>query len=187
MDSEVRRWRRRLVVALVALACLVPAHAGAQIPDSLRTAQAAAMQRLDYMVGTWRGEGWIDYGGRRLTFRGSEQVQRKLDGLALLVEGNFLGRAPGAEREVPVHTTLAVISYAPATRRYQFDTWLASGAQGEHELLLADDGWQWEIRQPAGRIRYVMRLTPEGEWLETGERSADGTAWRQFFEMRLRK
>jgi hypothetical protein len=32
-----------------------------------------------------------------------------------------------------------------------------------------------------------MRLTPEGAWRETGEFSADGTSWQQFFEMVVRR
>ena len=176
-----------LTAAAVVAAAIAPATVRAQPPDSVRQAQASAMAKLDYMAGRWQGEGWIEYGGRRITFRGSETVQRKLGGLALLVEGDFVSRPPGAERDVPVHTTLAVISYVPAERRYRFATWLASGAQGEHELVLTADGWRWELDQPMGRVRYVMRLTPAGEWLETGERSADGAAWTQFFEMRLKK
>ena len=191
IGSDVRkRIGRRLawcaLWAAATTAAVAPA-AVAQMPDSVRQAQASAMEKLDYMTGRWQGEGWIEYGGRRITFRGSETVQRKLGGLALLVEGDFVSRPPGAERDVPVHTTLAVISYVPAERRYRFATWLASGAQGEHELVLTADGWRWELDQPMGRVRYVMRLTPAGEWLETGERSADGAAWTQFFEMRLKK
>ena len=191
IGSDVREWiGRRLVPCALwtaAMTAAVAPAADAQMPDSVRQAQASAMAKLDYMAGRWQGEGWIEYGGRRTTFRGSETVQRKLGGLALLVEGDFVSRPPGAERDVPVHTTLAVISYVPAERRYRFATWLASGAQGEHELVLTADGWRWEIDQPMGRVRYVMRLTPAGEWLETGERSTDGATWSQFFEMRLRK
>ena len=153
--------------------------AGPPRPD----AQIAAMKKLDYMVGVWKGEGWIEMGGPRMTFRGSETVQRKLDGVALLVEGAFV-----SEQNVPVHTTLAVMSYDSAAKKYNFSTWLATGSTGDYELVLNPDGWQWEIVTPMGmKIRFVMKLSEAGEWVETGSRSTDGTNWKQFFEMKLKK
>lgn len=188
---------RRLAAALPLLAALA-ASAGAQeiaartdarpAAPPPPTAQLEAMAKLRYMVGEWRGSGWFEMQpGQRLEFRGGERVQEKLGGLALLVEGRFTGRPPGATEEVPVHTTLAVISYEPRARKYEFDTWLATGVSGEYELTLTDDGWRWDIRYPGGTIRYTMRLGAEGEWIEVGERSADGATWAKFFEMTLRK
>ncbi len=150
-------------------------------------AQIAAMKKLDYMAGNWKGEGWIEMGGGRMTFRGGEVVQRKLDGTALLVEGSFFGKMPGSDAEVPVHTTLAVMSYDPAAKQYKFATWLATGSAGNHVLQLNENGWQWEIASSRGTARFVMKLTEAGEWHETGSFSSDGTNWRQFFEMKLKK
>lgn len=152
------------------------------------TAQLEAMAKLSYMVGEWKGSGWIEVqGGQRLQFHGGERVQEKLGGLALLVEGRFLAKPPGATEEIPVHTTLAVLSYDPREKRYEFDSWLATGTSGEHVLTLTDDGWHWTIEYPGGAVRYTFRLGADGEWIEIGERSSDGETWRQFFEMRLRK
>lgn len=149
-------------------------------------AQLAAMKKLDYMVGDWRGEGWIEMGGRRFAFTGGEVVQRKLNGVALLVEGSFFGNRPDGTT-IPVHTTLGVITYDFKSEKYRFASWLATGTSGERELELTADGWRWEIRSPSSVVRYVFRLSEKGEWIETGERSTDGTTWKQFFEMRLKK
>lgn len=179
---------RRLLSALAILALSVGLPAAAQPPSpESAAAQRAAMAKLDYMTGEWVGEGWMDLGTGRSTFRGSERVQSKLGGIALLVEGDFVGKRPGSEEEVPVHTTLGVIYYDPQAQRYRFDTWLATGGAGGRELTVNADGWQWEIKSPRGMIRYVMKLTPAGEWFEVGERSTDGTTWQKFFEMTLRK
>ena len=150
-------------------------------------AQVAAMKKLDYMAGNWKGEGWIEMGGPRMTFHGGELVQRKLDGVALLVEGSFFGKRPGSDAEVPVHTTLGVISWDPATQTYMFSTWLATGSSGARELVVNSDGWQWDIPSPRGTVRFIMKLTESGEWHETGAISSDGTNWKQFFEMKLKK
>lgn len=150
-------------------------------------AQIEAMKKLAYLAGTWEGEGWIEM-GPRVTFRGGETVQSKLDGTVLLVEGAFFARPAGAPAEIPVHTTLAVISFDPKTKSYRFASWLATGGSGERELTVGENSWSWEIVPPmGGKIRYTFTLTEAGEWLETGERTKDGAEWKKFFEMRLKK
>src|SRR5437867_1497174 len=45
-------------------------------------AQQEAMKKLDFLVGQWKGEGWMEFApGQRRTFKGTEVVQRKLEGL----------------------------------------------------------------------------------------------------------
>jgi hypothetical protein len=189
---------RRPLAALLLLALAAPL--AAQSPDLAArspaapaapappTEQLAAMAKLRYMVGEWKGTGWIEMQpGQRLEFRGGERVQEKLGGLALLVEGRFTARPPGAAEEIPVHTTLAVLSFDPREKKYLFDTWLATGTSGDHELVLTEGGWYWELRHPRGLVRYTFTRGPQGEWIEVGERSADRATWTKFFEMTLRK
>jgi hypothetical protein len=159
----------------------------AQETSTQPTVQIEAMKRLAYMPGVWEGEGWIQRGPQRLTFRGREVVQTKLNGLALLVEGNFSGRPPGSDRDVPVHTTLGVISYDAQTRAYRLLSWLATGTSGSATLVVEDRGWRWDISSPQGLIRYSMSLTDSGEWLEVGDFIREGAAPIRFFEMRLKK
>ncbi len=172
-----------LATALFALA----ASAIAQAPRGMPTgdAERAAMAKLDYMAGRWEGDGWMDMGGRH-TFRGSETVQRKLRGVALVVEGDFTGKLGTSDVEGPVHTTLGVIYFDGKTSKYRFDSWLATGNFGERDLTLTADGWQWEMQTPQMRIRYTTKFTAD-QWFEIGERSADGATWQKFFEMTLRK
>jgi hypothetical protein len=179
----------RTILAGVALSCMVVSSAAAQPPNPARLgAQKAAVSKLAFLAGKWQGDGWIEFGGRRATFTGGEHVQSKHDGLTLLVEGAFFTRIPGTDRDIPVHTTLAVIAFDPETSKYRFSTWLATGAAGVHDLKAMNDGFQWEIRTPQGVMRYTMTLTKDDEWFEIGEQSADGTSnWQRFFEMRLRK
>jgi hypothetical protein len=40
----------------------------------------------------------------------------------------------------------------------------------------------------AGHLRYTIVRTPEGDWHEIGERSAEGVSdWMQFIDVRLTK
>ncbi|MGH7481276.1 MAG: hypothetical protein ACRELV_03915 [Longimicrobiales bacterium] len=187
----MRRSTCRLFACCVLLGAVWLAErlpASAQEPTGSREARLVAMERLAYMVGAWEGEGWIERQGTRSVFRGGERVQSKLGAAVLLVEGLFNARLPGAEADVPVHTTLGVIWYDPEAREYRFTTWVAGGGKAERALELLDDGWRWYLETDGGgRIRYTMTLTPAGEWFEVGEFSADGQRWAQFFEMTLRR
>ena len=50
----------------------------------------ARMADLSQMIGTWRGSGWIQQGNSREEFSGMQVVQKKMDGLALLIDGKFV-------------------------------------------------------------------------------------------------
>jgi hypothetical protein len=140
------------------------------------------MKKLDYMVGQWKGTGWMDSQGGRQTFSGMETVQNKLNGLALLIEGNFKNKEGAV-----VHETLAVLSYDEKAKNYNFRTYLANGAVGDYVLNLIEGGWQWSIQYPQGGVRFTFKLTDKGEWFEIGEFSQDGKTWRKFFEMTLQR
>lgn len=194
ISASPRHAATALIAACLFTGCLVvgaPAVVRAQTatansPADAVAAKRAAMERLAYLVGEWEGEGWMQMGGQRLTFRGGERVQSRLGGLALLVEGDFTSRPPGATRDVPVHQTLGVITFDEATSTYRFATWLATGATGSYTLELRPDGWRWHIDVGAGTLRYTATF-PGDEWVEIGEFSRDGANWDQFFEMRLRR
>ena len=106
----MRVWRAWVVAGflLVVGGSVAAAQSG---PDSAGAeAQRAEMKKLDWIVGQWKGEGWIQMGPKRQDFVGTESVRRKVGGVALLVEGNF--RAKGAPPDAPpVHETIAVVSY----------------------------------------------------------------------------
>lgn len=145
-------------------------------------AQRAEMKKLESLIRQWRGSGWILQGAKRQNFSGTEFVQRKLDGLALLVEGNF----SNPEGKV-IHETLAVLSFDPKAKKHNFRTFLASGMSGEYEFKsLADGGYEWGFQIPAGRVRFTIK-TNNDSWFETGELSKDGKNWVKFFEMKLDK
>lgn len=144
-------------------------------------AQRVEMKKLESLAGQWKGSGWIQQGAKRETFSGTETVQKKIDGLALLIEGKF----SNPEGKV-IHETLAVLSFDPTAKNYRFRTYLASGRSGEHDFKLLADGYEWGFQFPTGTVRYIIK-TNNDVWLETGEFSKDGKTWMKFFEMKLEK
>ncbi|HUS19820.1 MAG TPA: hypothetical protein VMZ25_09235, partial [Terriglobales bacterium] len=97
---------KRVLVLFAVLSLTTTVFAQAPTaPDPV--AQAQQVKKLDFIVGEWSGEGWMDLpGGVRETFTSWEKIQSKLDGVALLVEGLHKSKATGKV----VHQTLAVIS-----------------------------------------------------------------------------
>jgi hypothetical protein len=141
--------------------------------------QRGEVKKLESLVGQWKGSGWIQQGAKRETFTGTETVQRKLDGMALLIEGKFAN----PEGKV-IHETLAVLDFNAKAAKYRFRTYLASGMSGEQDFKIVADGFEWGFQTPAGTIRYTIK-TANDVWFEIGEFSKDGKTWMKFFEMKL--
>lgn len=171
-------------IAAVLVFAIAPLLCATEAPP---LSQLSEMKKLHYMAGRWEGTGWMERDGRRTTFTGSETIQSKLNGLVLLVEGKFTGKAPDKEEEVVVHETLGVLSFDQRANTHRFRTYLANGISGDHEVKLIEGGWQWGFQFPAGAVRYTIKVDKPDEWSEVGEFSADGKTWKQVFEMNLRR
>jgi hypothetical protein len=155
----------------------------AQGPDP--AAAQAAIARLEFMVGRWRGEAWQLRGTERVQTQMLETVDRKLGGTVLLVEG--LGTIPGPNDEDRiVHHALGVISFDPGSSTYRLRSYLATGQAGDFTLTLVDDGVSWTRDVPGGTVRNTARFAAD-EWHEIGEFSRDGVTWTQVMELRLRR
>ena len=71
------------------------------------------MQKLDRLVGSWKGTGWIKMGPRRFDFNCSERFAKKAGGLAITVEGLHKMPLPDGKEPV-VHDAFALIKYDPS-------------------------------------------------------------------------
>lgn len=176
------------VLSLLTLLALLSLPLSAQAPTAI-PAQKEAMKKLDFLVGKWKGEGWVKMpGAERQTFTQTETVQKKLGGLALLFEGHGTSKLPSGE-EKTVFEALAMVTWDPEKNRYRFSSATTEGRAGESEgRFTADGAWEWGFALPqGGRIRYTIKLTDKGEWYETGQYSPDEKTWHTFHEMTLRK
>jgi hypothetical protein len=169
--------RKILFATVILLAGFIGLSAQENNAERLR----GEVKKLESMVGQWKGSGWIQQGPKRETFTGTETVQRKLDGLALLVEGKFAN----PEGKI-IHETLAVLAFDPKAKGYRFRTYLASGVSGEHDLRIIPDAYEWGFSFTGGEVRYTIK-TANDVWFEIGEFSKDGKTWVKFFEMKLER
>src|SRR5438105_4674920 len=79
-----------------------------------------AMKKLEFLVGSWRGEGWMEHGpGQRRTFKGVEIVQLKLDALILTIDGMHRGQVGGKGEEVVVHNAFGLMNFDDNAKRYR--------------------------------------------------------------------
>jgi hypothetical protein len=147
------------------------------------------MKKLDFLVGEWKGEGWMEFSpGERRTFHGTEVVERKLDGLLVTFYGQHRGQIGGKGAEVIVHGAFAVVSYDDRAGRYRFQAYTARGNYEDAEARVSDGQLVWGMKIPQfGEMRYTIKLDDKGRWFEVGEVSQDAKAWRKFFEMTLER
>ncbi len=169
-----------MFATLVAFVALLPTP---QEPGGPSPAEIAALKKLNFLVGKWEGTGWVQQGPNRQEFTGTEHVQTKLQGKALLVEGLF---RENVSKKV-FHETLAVITFDEKTNKYTFATYLFNRPNGNFELKLLDNGFSWQMKpNDAVTVDYTMKLE-KGEWVEIGEVLMPNQQKMKFLEMRLKK
>jgi hypothetical protein len=170
-------------------AVLVSLGAGSGSAQPPVATQREAMKKLDFLVGQWKGEGWMEMvPGRRSTFKSSEVVQSKLGGLLVTIDGLHRGQVGGKGKEVVVHNAFGVVSYDEKGKRYRFQAFTARGNYEDAQARVGDGKLVWGMKIPQlGEVRYTMKLDDKGRWFEIGEISQDGKEWRKFFEMTLER
>jgi hypothetical protein len=162
------------------------AQEGARPPSPTLAAQKEAMQKVAFLVGEWKGSGWMMMGpGQRQEFTGKETVESRLDGLVLIIEGVHESSDP-ARKGAIVHHALAALSWDAKQAAYRFRSHLATSEESEFPGTVVDGAFVWTFEAGrAGTMRYTIKLDDKGRWSETGERSADGQTWQPFFAMTL--
>jgi hypothetical protein len=152
-------------------------------PPSDLAEQKAAMQKLAFLVGKWSGEASVIRGpGGPLKVLQTEEVQFKLDGLVLLIEGTGRNPATGAR----MFSALATVAYDTATKTYRFRAY-NEGRYLDTELKVPDQGFEWGYKTDAVSVRFVMHLNDKGEWVETGEATIGNSPPRKTLEMTVRR
>ena len=173
----------RLGVIAVVLVCLSAGSSPGQV-----AAQREAMKKLDFLVGQWKGDGWMEFGpGQRRTFQGTETVQTKVDGLVVTIEGIHRGRVGGTGPEGVIHNAFGLLSYDDKAKRYRFESFTTRGNREDAEAKVSEGQLEWGMTIPRfGDVRYAIKLDDKGQWVETGEVSQGGNT-RKFFEMTQRR
>jgi len=146
------------------------------------------MKKIAYMAGRWSGEATMRRGNTPpIKVLQEENIQVKLDGTILLIEGT--GRSM-EEGNAIVFNALAIVSYNFYTKQFGLKSHTMEGAQTEaYFKVLEENHFEWGFETPQkAKIKYDIVLNPQTKtWVEKGEYSQDGTAWYPFMEMKLSK
>ncbi len=143
------------------------------------------MKKLDWLVGDWKGAGWIQMGPQgRKEFAQTERIEGKSDGLVLVIEGRGTSKEDGSM----IHNAMAFVSYDERAKTFRWRAFTIDGRQTDTVAKVGTDTLEWELEiQQRGRMRYTLTLNQKGEWFEVGEMTQDGQSWHKFFEMTLQR
>ena len=160
------------------------AHAQGPAPEAMKQ----EMQKLAYMAGKWSGEASMRRGNTPpVKVLQEENIQFKLDGTILLIEGT--GRSTETGNPI-VFNALAIISYNHHTKEFKMKSHVMDGNSTEaYFKIVGENHFEWGFETPQkAKIRYDIVLNPSDKSrIEKGEYSPDGTTWYPFIEMKLTK
>jgi len=124
--------------------------------------QKEAMHKLSFLAGRWSGPITVVRGpGEPLHLTQTENVQFKLDGLVLLIEG----KATDAQGNTPF-SALATVSWDDASHTYRFRAY-NDGRYIDTELSVVADGFSWGFTSGPAHVVNTMHLSDKGAWDET--------------------
>ena len=139
-------------LALAAALLIAPVSVHAQMPASPNgsEAQRAAINRLNFMDGEWRGEATVHGPSGTMTLTQTERVGSMLGGSIKIIEGR--GYAADGSTQF---NAIALVSWDVRAGRYGFRSY-AQGYSGDYAFEATEDGFRWET--PAGpnaKMQYV--------------------------------
>lgn len=171
-----------LVVILVGTSIVALAQ-----PQAANGAGLAEMKKLEFLVGEWKGLGWIQMGpGQKAESSVTETVQSKLGGRVFVIEGLGKARSEGSSDGRVVHHAFAFLYYDQEASRFRMRAFLANGQAVDADTNFKDGVFEWGFQLPQGRIQYRTRLNEKNQWVEEGSISLDGgKTYQKFFEMTL--
>jgi hypothetical protein len=180
-SAKRRRINCRLLTPAFLLCAALPL--AAQNPNSNTVEmQRQAMRQLSFLVGHWSGPVTVSRGpGEPMHFTQTENVEYKLDGLVLLIEG----KSAGADGETQF-SALATIAYGDNSHSYHFRAY-NDGRYLDTELTVTDHGFSWGFTAGPAHIVNTMHLTPKGEWNEVTEFTVGNSPPHRSVEMLLQR
>jgi hypothetical protein len=161
----------------------------AQMPDTAKLEkQRAELKKLDFLVGTWEGTGWMQIGRERKNATIREVVQPKVGGLIYVVEGIGKNKDEKTGEERVIHNAYGIFYVDDQTGKLSFRFYKENGQTGETPVEVSGTKVVWGFTTQPGnvQVRFTEELNDKGEWTEFGEVFVN-EKWMRFLEMKLRK
>jgi len=165
---------------ILAVSLSLPLLAQQSAPNSVQM-QRQAMHKLSFLQGRWSGPITIMHGPKEtLHFTQTEDVEYKLDGLVLLIQGKSTD-AQGNEQ----FSALATVAYDDASHTYRFRAY-HQGHYLDTELSVVPDGFSWGFSAGPAHIANTMHLTAKGEWHEVTDVTVGSSPAHRSMDMKLK-
>ena len=153
-----------------------------RIPDL--NAQREAMQKLDFLVGIWSGEARVLRGPNQwLDLRQTEEVQFKLGGLVLIIEG--VGRSRSDDQVVL--QALGIVTFDDETATYSMRAFNDGRFLESEVKLLENKAIGWGFVVDPYRTSSVLRINERGEWTEIAELTIGAEPPKKLLELNVRR
>ncbi len=139
------------------------------------------MAKLGFLIGKWSGEARIFRGsGEPLDLTQTEEVQYKLEGLILMIEGVGRSKSDGK----PALQALGIISYNDEAGTYRMRAY-NDGRYLETEVKLSETGkgLTWGFAVGEIKTNSVLRINEKGEWTELAEITIGSQPPRKLMEL----
>lgn len=149
-----------------------------------------SIEDLNFMIGIWKGDGWIQSQSGRKEFTQTESIRPKVEGKLLVVDGLGYGKGSPEEEARIIHNAYGVISFNEELQQLTMLSFATTGGKMENEIRITGEKMlEWSFKdERGGSIRFSEDFSEEGFWKEKGEYSPDGgKTWYQFFQMELKR
>ena len=143
------------------------------------------MQKLAFLIGKWSGEACILQGpGQSLDLHQTEEVQYKLDGLLLVIEG--VGRSK-SDNELALQA-FGLVSFDDETSTYRMRAF-NDGRFLESEVKLLDEpnAITWGFALGPYKTKSVLLINDRGEWTELAEITIASDPPKKLLELTVRR
>jgi hypothetical protein len=141
------------------------------------------MNKFRFMVGIWKGNGWVMEGNTKHFFEETESVTNKLRDTIIQIEAFGVDKNDTTKIINDALGLLVLNEKKPKLHIYQAD-----GSFSIAEVkLIADNEIEWSLMiSDSLKIKYIIKV--DGNiWIETGFKSINGIDWSHIFEMNLLK
>jgi len=141
------------------------------------------MQKLAFLVGKWNGEVRLLHGPDQ-DLHQTEEVQYKLDGLVLVIEGIGRRKSDGQ----PVIQALGMISFDDENGTYRMRAFNGGRfLESEVKLLDPDKAIGWGFVLGEIMTNSVLRIDENGDWTELAEITIGSDPPKKLLELTVRR
>jgi hypothetical protein len=169
------------VLALLTLILVQVAVASAQT--------GASTNKLSFMIGEWKGNGWMmTQSGKQFTSI-IEKVDCKLDCEIFTVAGIGTQTDSSTMKNSVVHDAFGIISYDKTKGKFTLRAYKKDNVTETELEIIGEKVIRWNLTIPnnGGTMRFTTDFSEPNKWKGTGEYSRDGTDWIKMMETRLEK